>query len=397
MDATPINAADLCDNRIVARAEVHHGDPDALASLAAAFSDTQMALVLFFVTPEADFETLMAEAPRHFPDSRCVGCTTAGEIGTAGYANGMIVAVGFAAAHFHAVMQVITPLSAFDSSACVSQSVRARAWLNTQAGEVMPNEFAFLAVDGLSLKEDELVSALAAGLGPMPLFGGSAADGERFGETLIACDGVTLRNAAVVCLMRTDCPVRVFRLDHFQPTDRRMVVTDADPARRIVHRINAEVAAEEYARILGRPLEALNASTFAANPVVVRIGGQHHVRAIQRVEDNGDLQFFSAIDEGLVLTLAESQNMGAHLQRELDALASEHEPLSVLACDCILRRTEVTQRQIGPEISRILAAHRVVGFSTYGEQINGLHVNQTMTGVAIYHPDRGITHDPRTD
>jgi hypothetical protein len=28
----------------------------------------------------------------------------------------------------------------------------------------------------------------------------------------------------------------------------------------------------------------------------------------------------------------------------------------------------------------------VVGFSTYGEQINGLHVNQTMTGVAIYPP-----------
>ncbi|SLN66532.1 FIST N domain protein [Roseovarius gaetbuli] len=397
MDATPLNAADLCDSRIVARAEVPHDDPGALATLAGAFDGTQMALVLFFVSPLADFETLMAEAPRHFPDSRCVGCTTAGEIGVAGYADGMIVAVGFAAAHFHAVLQVITPLSDLDSTACVSQSVRARAWLNTQVGEVMPNEFAFLAVDGLSLKEDELVSALASGLGPMPLFGGSAADGERFGETLIACDGVTLRNAAVVCLMRTDCPVRVFRLDHFQPTDRRMVVTDADPARRIVHRINAEVAAEEYARVLGRPIETLNASTFAANPVVVQIGGQHHVRAIQRIEENGDLQFFSAIDEGLVLTLAQSQDMGAHLHRELEALATEQKPLTVLACDCTLRRTEVTQRQIGPEISRILAAHKVVGFSTYGEQINGLHVNQTMTGVAIYHPDRGSAHDPLAD
>tara|TARA_R100001086_G_scaffold222217_1_gene139642 strand:- start:1774 stop:2343 length:570 start_codon:yes stop_codon:yes gene_type:complete len=186
--------------------------------------------------------------------------------------------------------------------------------------------------------------------------------------------------------MRTDCPVRVFRLDHFQPTDRRMVVTDADPARRIVHQINAEVAAQEYARILGCRIDELTPSTFAENPVVVRIGGQHHVRAIQRAEANGDLQFFSAIDEGLVLTLAQSQDMAAHLDRELAGLGIETAPLTVLACDCILRRTEVQQRQIGPEISRILAAHRVVGFSTYGEQINGLHVNQTMTGVAIYPP-----------
>jgi hypothetical protein len=28
-----------------------------------------------------------------------------------------------------------------------------------------------------------------------------------------------------------------------------------------------------------------------------------------------------------------------------------------------------------------------VGFSTYGEQVNSMHVNQTMTGVALYPPD----------
>ncbi|WP_422002827.1 FIST N-terminal domain-containing protein [Roseovarius mucosus] len=376
----------LCDQAIVARAEVPHDACDPIGALRRAMGDVRMALVLFFVTPKADFEALMVEAARVFVDSRCVGCTTAGEIGMSGYAEGSIVAVGFAADHFHAVLQVVTPLSELDSTACVSQTVRARAWLATQAGQSLPNEFAFLAVDGLSLKEDELVAAIAAGLGPMPLFGGSAADGERFAQTLISCDGVTLRNAAVVCLMRTDCPVRVFRLDHFQPTDRRMVVTDADPARRIVHQINAEVAAQEYARILGCRIDELTPSTFAENPVVVRIGGQHHVRAIQRAEANGDLQFFSAIDEGLVLTLAQSQDMAAHLEHELAGLGAETPPLAVLACDCILRRTEVQQRQIGPEISRILAAHRVVGFSTYGEQINGLHVNQTMTGVAIYPP-----------
>ena len=37
-------------------------------------------------------------------------------------------------------------------------------------------------------------------------------------------------------------------------------------------------------------------------------------------------------------------------------------------------------------VSALLKQHGVVGFSTYGEQLNSMHVNQTMTGVAIYPP-----------
>ena len=159
-----------------------------------------------------------------------------------------------------------------------------------------------------------------------------------------------------------------------------MVVTEADPARRIVRQINAEPAAREYARVLGKDPEQLSTFTFAAHPVVVRFGGTHHVRAIQRVLRNGDLVFFSAIDEGLVLTLAEPEDMAAHLDRELERIGRGRTPEAIWACDCILRRVEAEQTQQTRALSRILARHRVVGFSTYGEQINGLHVNQTMTG-----------------
>ena len=41
------------------------------------------------------------------------------------------------------------------------------------------------------------------------------------------------------------------------------------------------------------------------------------------------------------------------------------------------------------KLSALLQQHRVLGFSTYGEQLNSMHVNQTMTGVAIYPPEGG--------
>jgi hypothetical protein len=167
-----------------------------------------------------------------------------------------------------------------------------------------------------------------------------------------------------------------------------MVVTEADPERRLVREINAQPAAEEYARLVGVAPDQLSHFVFAAHPVTVRVGGHHHVRAIQKVEPNGDLAFFAAIDEGLVHTLAEGSDNVEHLGRALDALTvGGRQPDAILGCDCILRRLEVAQIQAQRAVSRLLAQHRVVGFSTYGEQYNAVHVNQTFTGVAIYPPD----------
>ena len=53
----------------------------------------------------------------------------------------------------------------------------------------------------------------------------------------------------------------------------------------------------------------------------------------------------------------------------------------------MLRRVEAEQKQKTHALSQIMAKNRVIGFSTYGEQINGMHVNQTMTGVAIFAPE----------
>lgn len=371
---------------VIATAHVEARADRPVQRLAAELGAGPFATVILFVSPEADLELVAAEAETVFAGIPVVGCTTAGELSSSGYAEGEIVAVGLPAALFQVDTLFFPDLLRIEPQDVVGRLIRARAALARQHPE-WEHEFAFLMVDGLSIREDELAAALAAGLGPVPLFGGSAGDGTRFGATYVLHQGQLWQNAAVVVLVRTACRVRVFNLDHLVPTERRMVVTEADPARRIVRQINAEPAAREYARLLGKDPGQLTAFTFAAHPVVVRIGGRHHVRAIQQVAPNGDLVFFSAIDEGLVLTLAEPQDMVAHLGRELGRLAEAGAPQAIIACDCILRRLEAQEKQMTGAIGRLLAQHRVVGFSTYGEQLNAMHVNQTMTGVAIYAPE----------
>ena len=48
---------------------------------------------------------------------------------------------------------------------------------------------------------------------------------------------------------------------------------------------------------------------FATHPLLVRLGGAEHVRSIQKANPDGSLTFYSAIDEGLVLTLARSLDL----------------------------------------------------------------------------------------
>ena len=356
------------------------------ATLASALGPGPFAAVLVFAAPEADLSAL-AQADLGGP---VIGCTTAGELGPGGYAEGGILAMGLPLGDFETEILAIDDLGCIDREALIGNLVRARAALTARQPD-WPSEFAFLMVDGLSVREDELAAALSAGLGPVPLFGGSAADGTRFQAAHVLEGGRVVRDAAVLLLVRARGRVRVFSLDHLRPTGLRMVVTEADPARRIVRRINAEPAAPEYARLLGKDPGQLDSFTFAAHPVAVRLGGRHHVRAIREVKANGDLVFFSAIDEGLVLSLAEPMDMVAHLSAELEGLG---DPAAILACDCILRRMEAQEKQLTPAISALLRRHGVVGFSTYGEQLNGLHVNQTMTGVAFYPADAPLAGGP---
>lgn len=370
-------------SEVIAVAQVPCDADHAADQIAVQLGSGPFELVCLFVSPDAAFHDLVAAASDFFPGTDVVACTTAGEIGRAGYEDQQIIAVAFRKDHFSIKTYAIENLDRITEEDIAGALIETRLTLAQKTPD-WSSEFAFLMVDGLSLREEQLTAFLSAGLGPTPLFGGSSGDGTRFSQTWLARNGVVLRNAAIVMVARCDRPVRVFSLDHLIPTDARMVVTSASPETRIVHEINAEPAALEYARLLGLDPHQLDQFTFAAHPVVVRLGDTHHVRAIQQVKENHDLVFFSAINEGMVLSLATHDDIVGHLDRGLEHLAKHTRPEFILGCDCILRRIEAGRIQKTRAVSDVLQAHRVVGFSTYGEQTGGLHVNQTLTGVAIY-------------
>jgi hypothetical protein len=132
--------------------------------LAQALGAGPFAAVLLFVSPETDLAALATEVTAAFGAVPVIGCTTAGEITGAGYAEGEIVAVGLPQGLFMVSTLLIADLGQIEAQALIGQLIRDRQAM-ARARPAWEGEFAFLMVDGLSVREDELASTLARGLG----------------------------------------------------------------------------------------------------------------------------------------------------------------------------------------------------------------------------------------
>ncbi len=371
----PIRTAHSCaaDPRIAA-AEFH---------AAVVRPDTQ--LVLFFSSNAYDTAVLGDEIRRRFDGIEVVGCTTAGEIGPSGYREHSLSGVGFAAGAASAVTGYMQNLQTFDISKGHTLIGNMLQKLESRSPDVSSdNSFAFLMIDGLSMREETVAHVLQAGLGNIPLVGGSAADGMRFSKTYVYHKGEFHSDGAVLVLIKTPLPFRVFKTQHFIPAEERLVATEVDAVNRSVMEINGRPAAVEYARATGFDEHNLSPTCFAASPVAVLMGGTSYVRSIQKVNPDNSLTFYCAIDEGLVFRISRGEVLEENLIQTLEDLQHTIGPLQlVLACDCILRRLEIINSGKQEKMAEIIHAYKMVGFNTYGEQLRGVHINQTLTGIAF--------------
>jgi hypothetical protein len=363
---------------------------DAIAELHSVIGGPEISFALIFCSPRYEISAIAAAVRDYFGDMPVFGCTTAGEIAPFGYINGGVCGIGFPREDFVVASALFEDLANFELSATIEKTRAAIAMRDRLAASAFhessraPRGFALLLIDGLSVREEQVVSAVATALGDTPLLGGSAGDDMDFRCTWILYNGAFVTDAAALLLIATPRQFSVFKTEHFVHTDQKVVVTDADPAARIVTELNAEPAAYEYARMVGLAGAPPTPKIFAAHPLMVRVGGVYHVRAIQKVNEDNSLTFFCAIDEGLVLTIARSVDVVQDLRNLFERLMSEvGQPDLIIGCDCVLRNLEVEQRQLKPIVSELFVRNGVIGFCTYGEQFNSMHVNQTFTGVAI--------------
>lgn len=357
----------------------------AVADCAAAIGGSSLAQLVVFFSTDYDVEVLAAALSSRFPGVPTIGCTTSGGICPAGAIERGLVVLAFPTEGFRTATAALPDVAQLDVEGAARTIRDLRTTLDGAcAGRPPAQRFALMLIDGLSNVEESVVSTVTWALDGIPLVGGSAGDDLRFHDTRLVHDGVVLRGAAVVLLVETDYPIQLFKTDNFDPTDKKFVVTHSDDETRTVFEFNAEPAAHEYAMAVGLDPRHLTPMSFAAHPLVVKIGGEYFCRSIRHTNPDGSLSFFCAISEGVVMTLAEPRDIVQATREELARLERSLGMLDlVIGFDCVLRRLDAEQRQVRREISDLYRQYNVAGFETYGEQYRSMHLNQTFTGIAI--------------
>lgn len=343
--------------------------------------------LLAYIPSHLDLEILSSALEENGDGVAVFGCTTAGQITDLGYEDDALLIIAFSRAHFRCASVLISPINPVSLSG-IAEAVGQTAEKFSHTATW--SRFALVMADGLCKQEDTLLAAVETILPEVPVFGGSAGDGLSFEKTHVLHGGKVHTNAGLLILIETNLSFVGLGFDHFLPTDHRLVVTKAIPDERVVCEFNGSPAATEYARVIGYEPEALSPEVFAENPLLVRNRSSFHVRAVQQVVDETCLAFLSAIDDGLIMTLGKGAEILETLGSELGVTdPAKRSPVFILGFECILRKLEFEQKELSRQVSEILINSNVFGFSTYGEQHRGVHVNQTFVGVAFFPPNEG--------
>jgi len=261
----------------------------------------------------------------------------------------------------------------------------ALARLGLDAGGLHPSrQVAMTLIDGRGGQEESFIAGAAAGAPAIRFVGGSASDDlDRAPAARVFADGRAHRDAGLVLVFDTDLPFTVIKSEHMLPTDQRVVVTRIEAGARVVHELDGHPASTVYARMIGAASTEIDAVVASPHPFGYYVGGQPYVRSVIQAEGDS-LRFACAVERGAVLRLMHAGQIIETTERDLGAAAAEIGSMSALiAFSCLGRFLECEATGQTEAVGRVLTRYPVVGFNTFGEQFNALHVNHTLTALAF--------------
>jgi len=352
-------------------------------------------LLIVFCSQSHDLPALLAEIRRPAPGVPLIGCTTAGEIATAGPSEASVVVTALGGDGFAVETAAATEASR-DLRMAGSRIARC-----LPVREDLPHKVLMLLSDGLAGDQQEIVRGAYSVLGAtVPLVGGCAGDDLRMICTHQLYSDQVLTDSVVAAGLASDAPFGIGVRHGWRRVGDPMLVT-ASAANR-VFTLDDRPALDAYLKQLGVDEPAGSDQEWLARLALThplglsRPSGEDQVRFIS----GGDfversLSCIAEIPQGALVWIMEGDATSVLEATDAacaDSLAALNgkAPLGVIAFDCIARRGVLGDDGIRTEIDRLAAVTSgapVAGFYTYGEiartrGLRGFH-NQTLVVLSV--------------
>jgi len=352
-------------------------------------------LLIVFCSPSHDLPALLRGIRTRAGEVPLIGCTTAGEIATAGPSEASVVVAAVGGDGF-AVQTAVATEASRDLRAAGARVARC-----LPAREDLPHKVLLLLSDGLSGDQQEIVRGAYGVLGAgVPLVGGCAGDDLRMKRTFQLHGDRVHTDSVVGAAIASDAPLGIGVRHGWRRVGEPMLVTESAGNR--VYTLDDRPALDVYLEHLGvdEPdgcdQEGLARLALTHPLGISRPNGEDQVRFIGGGDLAGrSLSCIAEVPQGALVWIMEGDARSVLEATDAaggDALAGldGRPPLGMIAFDCIARRGVLGDEGIHAEIDRlatIASGAPVAGFYTYGEiartrGLRGFH-NQTLVVLSI--------------
>jgi hypothetical protein len=352
-------------------------------------------LVVVFCSDRYDLPQLLRGVNETSGGVPLIGCSTAGEIATAGPRDASVVVMVFGGEGFSATTAAASAasgrlrLAGMGAAACMDDLPE------------HPHRVLMLLTDGLAGDQSEIVRGAYSQVGAgVPLVGGCAGDDLKMTTTYQLHGNEVLEESVVAAAIGSDAPLGIGVRHGWRRVGEPMLITGS--ANNRVFTIDELPALDVYLDRLDAPAEVrTDARAFTRFAQTHPLGlaarsGEEQVRFVGDADlEDRSIGCIAEVPQGGLAWLMEGDDasvLGATDAACADALAplEGQPPLGLIAFDCIARRGVLGDEGIRSEVERVAGNGRgapVAGFYTYGEiartkGITGFH-NQTLVVLAL--------------
>ena len=210
--------------------------------------------------------------------------------------------------------------------------------------------------------------------------GGSAGTSLDSKETFVALNGeIYKQTCAFVFIHNLKGKIGFYRENIFKPTSYRFTVTYADCEERTVMEYDGEPAADILAKALDVPLEGLK-DVLNSHPMGRIVDGAINITEADEVFPDGSISYFATIYNHTKLLLLETDNVRRVWNETVQRVKNDFEqPSFTISINCLSRSRIFEKDSSFGEFVNVLRNYgKYIGVSGYGEQLDFIHLNQTM-------------------
>ncbi len=336
-------------------------------------------LIVYFVAPSYpvnEVSRLMADA---FPTAQTVGCTSAGEMVSDMMLTDSIVAMAYGKNSISKLKVEVLKNISKDKQAVSTALKNMEAYFHTPMSQISPSRFVgMMLIDGQSQCE-EYINDQVGNLTNVIFVGGSAAANGLADPTYVLANGKAYTDAAVFVLMEPVNGFAFLKTQSLSLTDKKLMPTKVDESRRIVYEFNHRPAAEAYADALGVSVAELP-KYFGTNPLALVFDTKNYfVRDPHSIMENGAMDFFCSVKEGMELTIVQAGDIVANTRKDMEQVWFHDRNIgAIIEFNCMSRRAELREKHQEQEYANLFKSVPTISFGTFGESYIG-HMNQTST------------------